>query len=177
MSYENGEKALVLEPLKGQIDPEASSFAVGKVKVEIRLVKRAFGRWGQLVGDSPDRESRLCRVLLFSVPRCPNTPCHVMPCVKHLHRSLPPRPARRRPAPSPGRTGTASRPRSFPPRRRRRSTRTRTCPGTAPSTRSSKSCTATRTRTRDARWSRASPRAVARRSARTGTRLGRARWK
>lgn len=52
--YENGDKKLELEPLKGQIDPEKSSFVVGKVKVELRLVKAAQGRWGALVGDAPD---------------------------------------------------------------------------------------------------------------------------
>ena len=55
MVYENGDKKLELEPLKGQIDPEKSSFVVGKVKVELRLVKAAQGRWGALVGDAPDR--------------------------------------------------------------------------------------------------------------------------
>ena len=45
------------QPLKGQIDPEKSSFVVGKVKVEIRLVKLAQGRWGGLIGDAPDRTS------------------------------------------------------------------------------------------------------------------------
>ncbi|KAI0257112.1 SGS-domain-containing protein, partial [Lactifluus subvellereus] len=53
--YENGDKKLELQPLKGQIDPDKSSFVVGKVKVEIRLVKAAHGRWGGLVGDAPDR--------------------------------------------------------------------------------------------------------------------------
>jgi suppressor of G2 allele of SKP1 len=54
--YTNGEKSLVLEPLKGQIDPDASDFTVGKVKVEVRLIKRAQGRWGDIVGDAPDGE-------------------------------------------------------------------------------------------------------------------------
>ncbi|KIK07018.1 hypothetical protein K443DRAFT_2794 [Laccaria amethystina LaAM-08-1] len=53
-TYVHGEKSLILEPLKGQIDPDASNYTVGKVKVEIRLAKRAQGRWGSLVGDSPD---------------------------------------------------------------------------------------------------------------------------
>ncbi|CAA7265821.1 unnamed protein product [Cyclocybe aegerita] len=53
-TYTHGEKTLVLEPLKGQIDPDASDYTVGKVKVEVRLVKRAQGRWGELVGDAPD---------------------------------------------------------------------------------------------------------------------------
>lgn len=48
----------MLEPLKGQIDPDASDFTVGKVKVEIRLAKKAAARWGGLVGDSPDRKCR-----------------------------------------------------------------------------------------------------------------------
>ncbi|KAH9982925.1 SGS-domain-containing protein [Lactifluus volemus] len=52
--YSNGDKQLDLQPLKGQIDPEKSSFIVGKVKVEIRLVKAAQGRWGGLIGDAPD---------------------------------------------------------------------------------------------------------------------------
>ncbi|PPR05692.1 hypothetical protein CVT26_008933 [Gymnopilus dilepis] len=54
LTYTNGEKSLVLEPLKGQIDPEKSEYTVGKVKVEVRLVKVAQGRWTELVGDSPD---------------------------------------------------------------------------------------------------------------------------
>ena len=45
-----------MEPLKGQINPEASEFTVGKVKIEIRLAKMAPGRWATLVGDSPDRK-------------------------------------------------------------------------------------------------------------------------
>ena len=53
-TYTNGEKTLVLEPLKGQIDPDASDFTVSKIKVEVRLIKRAQGRWGDLVGDAPD---------------------------------------------------------------------------------------------------------------------------
>ncbi|OCH96127.1 SGS-domain-containing protein [Obba rivulosa] len=52
--YQNGDKKLELTPLKGQIDPEKSDYTVGKVKVEIRLAKMAQGRWGSLVGDSPD---------------------------------------------------------------------------------------------------------------------------
>ncbi|KAI0348599.1 SGS-domain-containing protein [Trametopsis cervina] len=52
--YTHGEKVLSLEPLKGQIDTEKSDYTVGKVKVEVRLVKAVPGRWGGLVGDSPD---------------------------------------------------------------------------------------------------------------------------
>jgi len=54
LSYKNGEKSLVLEPLKGQITTDACEFTVGKVKVEIRLMKTVGGRWGGLIGDSPD---------------------------------------------------------------------------------------------------------------------------
>ncbi|KAJ7487577.1 SGS domain-containing protein [Mycena galericulata] len=54
LSYKNGEKSLILEPLKGQITTDACEFTVGKVKVEIRLKKTAAGRWGGLIGDSPD---------------------------------------------------------------------------------------------------------------------------
>lgn len=54
VSYENGENVLEFQPLKGQIDPEKSSYVVGKVKVEIRLAKVAQGRWGGLIGDAPD---------------------------------------------------------------------------------------------------------------------------
>ncbi|KAF8622478.1 hypothetical protein AX15_006994 [Amanita polypyramis BW_CC] len=61
LSYANEDKSLLLEPLKGQIDPNASSYTVGKVKVEIKLVKLAARRWGALVGDEPD--------LLTSIPQ------------------------------------------------------------------------------------------------------------
>ncbi|KAI0801212.1 SGS-domain-containing protein [Fomes fomentarius] len=53
-TYSHGDKTLALEPLKGQIDPSKSDYTVGKVKVEVRLAKAAHGRWGSLVGDSPD---------------------------------------------------------------------------------------------------------------------------
>ena len=56
--YKHGEKELTLEPLKGQIDTNQSDYTVGKVKVEIRLVKMAQGRWGAITGDSPDRRSQ-----------------------------------------------------------------------------------------------------------------------
>ena len=62
--YENGDKTLHFRPLKGQVDPEQSSFVVGKVKVELRLVKAASGRWGGLIGDAPDRTSHASIVLL-----------------------------------------------------------------------------------------------------------------
>ncbi|KAF8525150.1 SGS domain-containing protein, partial [Hysterangium stoloniferum] len=52
VTYEHGEKKLDLDPLTGNIDPETSSFTVGKVKVEIRLTKKAPGRWVKLVRDS-----------------------------------------------------------------------------------------------------------------------------
>lgn len=57
--YQNGDSVLSLQPLKGQIDPTKSDYTVGKVKVEIRLAKMVQGRWGNLVGDAPDRMS-LC---------------------------------------------------------------------------------------------------------------------
>ncbi|TFK30420.1 SGS-domain-containing protein [Coprinopsis marcescibilis] len=53
-TYTHGEKSLVLEPLKGQIDPEKSDYTVGKVKVEVRFAKAVIGRWGGLIGDAPD---------------------------------------------------------------------------------------------------------------------------
>lgn len=56
--YKHGEKELVLEPLKGQIDTDKSDYTVGKVKVEIRLIKMAQGRWGAITGDLPDRRLR-----------------------------------------------------------------------------------------------------------------------
>ncbi|KAI9572987.1 SGS domain-containing protein [Boletus coccyginus] len=52
--YQNGDKVLSLQPLKGQIDPTKSDYTVGKVKVEIRLAKMVLGRWGGLVGEAPD---------------------------------------------------------------------------------------------------------------------------
>ncbi|KAL0951224.1 hypothetical protein HGRIS_007945 [Hohenbuehelia grisea] len=54
LSYTHGDQSLILEPLRGQIDPAASSFRVLSVKVEIKLKKMSFGRWGELIGDSPD---------------------------------------------------------------------------------------------------------------------------
>ncbi|EIN13778.1 SGS-domain-containing protein [Punctularia strigosozonata HHB-11173 SS5] len=54
VTYTHGDKSLVLEPLKGQIDPAKSDYTVGKVKVEVRLAKMAFGRWGGITGDAPD---------------------------------------------------------------------------------------------------------------------------
>ncbi|KXN90050.1 hypothetical protein AN958_05055 [Leucoagaricus sp. SymC.cos] len=54
LNYTNGDKSLNLQPLKGQIDPDKSSFFAGKVKVEISLVKSVQGRWGGLIGDTPD---------------------------------------------------------------------------------------------------------------------------
>ncbi|KAJ3558951.1 hypothetical protein NP233_g11386 [Leucocoprinus birnbaumii] len=54
LTYEHGDKKLNLQPLKGQIDPEKSTFFVGKVKIEIQLVKLVIGRWGGLIGDAPD---------------------------------------------------------------------------------------------------------------------------
>ncbi|TBU35303.1 SGS-domain-containing protein [Dichomitus squalens] len=53
-TYTYGDKSLVLEPLKGQIDPEKSGYTVGKVKIEVRFAKMALGRWGALTGDAPD---------------------------------------------------------------------------------------------------------------------------
>ena len=44
----------MLEPLKGEIDPDTSAFTVLRMKVEIRLSKRVQMRWGALVGDAPD---------------------------------------------------------------------------------------------------------------------------
>jgi len=54
LTYAHGEKSLSLQPLKGQIDPDKSTYSVGKVKVEVSLAKRVQGRWGSLVGEAPD---------------------------------------------------------------------------------------------------------------------------
>jgi suppressor of G2 allele of SKP1 len=62
LSYINEDKSLALEPLKGQINPEASNFTIGKVKIEIRLVKMATGRWNGLIGDEPDRKFSVTRL-------------------------------------------------------------------------------------------------------------------
>ncbi|KAF8642392.1 hypothetical protein AX16_009660 [Volvariella volvacea WC 439] len=51
LSFQYNDKVLVLDPLKGEIDPEKSDFTVGKPKIEIRLVKRLAGRWGGLTGE------------------------------------------------------------------------------------------------------------------------------
>ncbi|PPQ80846.1 hypothetical protein CVT25_001971 [Psilocybe cyanescens] len=70
-TYTHGETSLVLEPLKGQIDPDASDFTVGKVKVEVRLIKRVQGRWSTLVGDSPDPLSAAPIASTSSAPAAP----------------------------------------------------------------------------------------------------------
>lgn len=62
LSYINEDKSLALEPLKGQINPEASNFTIGRVKIEIRLVKMATGRWNGLIGDEPDRKFSVTRL-------------------------------------------------------------------------------------------------------------------
>lgn len=54
LTYQNGDKVLTLQPLKGQIDPDKRDLVVGKMKVEVRLSKAAYGRWGALLGDAPD---------------------------------------------------------------------------------------------------------------------------
>lgn len=77
LSYTNGDKNLVLAPLKGQIDPEASQFTVGKVKVEIRLAKMNPGRWGELVGDTPDRMLTSNLTLPPSYPIFFPSPCQL----------------------------------------------------------------------------------------------------
>ena len=59
-TYQNGAtKRLVLRPLKGEIEPSASSFTIGKVKVEVKFAKRGLGRWTALVGDMPDSMRRM----------------------------------------------------------------------------------------------------------------------
>ena len=52
--FKSGEYELRLEPLKALVDPSASSFRVGKVKVEIILVKKAGARWGNLVSEGEE---------------------------------------------------------------------------------------------------------------------------
>jgi len=58
--YEHEETKLVLEPLKGVVNPDESTYSVGKVKTEIRLVKsiESQGRWGKLVKDPAAPEGR-----------------------------------------------------------------------------------------------------------------------
>jgi len=45
---------LSLNPLKGEIDPAASTYTVSKVKIEVKLQKKAEGRWGKLVRTSDE---------------------------------------------------------------------------------------------------------------------------
>jgi suppressor of G2 allele of SKP1 len=54
LQFQYGEKSLTLDPLKGEIDPAASSYTVSKIKVEVKLQKKAEGRWGMLVRASDD---------------------------------------------------------------------------------------------------------------------------
>jgi len=50
-TFEYGKYKLVLDPLKAQVDAEHSGYCVGKLKVEVWLVKKAVGRWGNLVSE------------------------------------------------------------------------------------------------------------------------------
>ncbi|KAG8928444.1 hypothetical protein FRC02_006903 [Tulasnella sp. 418] len=52
--FEYNEWKLNLEPLKAEVDPEQSGYRVGKVKVEIWLVKKVLGRWGNLVREDDE---------------------------------------------------------------------------------------------------------------------------
>jgi len=54
LTYQNGDISLILQPLKGQIDPEQRHITIGKAKVEVKLSKIVQGRWGALTGDAPD---------------------------------------------------------------------------------------------------------------------------
>jgi len=58
LNYEHGEKKLVLDPLTGEIDPDASEYTVGKVKIEVRLAKKTPGRWVRLVR-APDEPAQI----------------------------------------------------------------------------------------------------------------------
>ena len=52
--YVNGDSALSLQPLKGEINLAESDYTVGRVKVEVRFKKAILGKWGALEGDMPD---------------------------------------------------------------------------------------------------------------------------
>ncbi|KAF9517541.1 hypothetical protein BS47DRAFT_1371381 [Hydnum rufescens UP504] len=52
LSFQYGEQLLVLDPLRGEIDVEKSGWRVGKVKIELWLVKKVAARWGGLVGEA-----------------------------------------------------------------------------------------------------------------------------
>lgn len=52
-----GESTLSLSPLKAKIKTDASDYSVGKVKIEIRLVKVTAGRWGAVLRpEDPDEQ-------------------------------------------------------------------------------------------------------------------------
>ena len=84
---------LDFQPLKGQIDPEKSSFVVGKVKVEIRLAKVAQGRWGGLIGDAPDRTSIYTQ--FHTIWLMPRQHSPILPLLPPLLRQRPARPFHR----------------------------------------------------------------------------------
>ncbi|KAF9237337.1 SGS domain-containing protein [Melanogaster broomeanus] len=79
LTYQNGDKVLSLLPLKGQINPDKCDYKVGKVKIEIRLAKMVQGRWGALVGDSPDP--------LASVPSTSTTPASSTIPISHKRKN------------------------------------------------------------------------------------------
>lgn len=52
--YENDEKKLVLEHLTGEIDPAASDYTVGKVKVEVLFATSRDTSTAEVIGDPTD---------------------------------------------------------------------------------------------------------------------------
>jgi len=61
--FEYEDYKLTLEPLKAQIHPDQSGYRVGKVKVEVWLVKKAPARWGGLVSDGSDEPPLIPRAV------------------------------------------------------------------------------------------------------------------
>ncbi|CAE6469969.1 unnamed protein product [Rhizoctonia solani] len=54
VEFSYGDQQLNLAPLRAGIDPAQSGYRVGKVKVEIWLVKLVHGRWGTLVSSGAE---------------------------------------------------------------------------------------------------------------------------
>lgn len=64
LNYQNGEKRITLDPLTSEIDPTASNYTVGRVKVEVRsscylaraLLPHAY--YGSYIGATCQEDSR-----------------------------------------------------------------------------------------------------------------------
>lgn len=148
--YENGDIKLELDNLKGEIQPKASSYRVGKVKVEVKLVKAAPIQWKTLQADDSKPDGAF---LLYTSFR-PHFDKHFHIGKFHLllqykkQRQRTKRETIKRRKLRKGRIGIKSQPTSSPKRNPSRPPKTRMPEATMLQTSSSSSCSPVLTTTR-----------------------------